>query len=32
MEEEVVDFYQQSVKIAVWLVTNPREHVELSPR
>jgi len=27
MEKEVVNFFHQSVKIAVWLVAHPREHV-----
>jgi hypothetical protein len=27
VEEEVVDLFHQSVKIAVWLVAYPREHV-----
>jgi hypothetical protein len=27
MEEEMVDFSHQSIKIAIWLVAHPREHV-----
>jgi len=29
MEKEVVDFFHQSVKVAVWLVSHPREQRDL---